>query len=74
MKKTRLCELLGIEYPIIQGGMGLIAGAELAAAVSQAGGLGIISPNAGEPDWDKIADNLRELVVGLLAEPTGAGG
>lgn len=59
MKKTRVCELLGIEYPIIQGGMSLIANAELAAAVSNAGGLGIISPNAGEPDWGTIADNLR---------------
>ena len=46
MKKTRICELLGIEYPIIQGGMTWIANAELAAAVSNAGGLGIISPNA----------------------------
>ncbi len=62
MKKTRICELLGIEYPIIQGGMGLIAGAELAAAVSEAGGLGIISPNAGEPDWGKVTDNLRNLI------------
>src|SRR5512136_2777612 len=42
--------------------MGLIAGAELAAAVSEAGGLGIISPNAGEPDWKKVGDNLRRQV------------
>ena len=62
MKKTRVCELLGIEYPIIQGAMGLIAGAELAAAVSEAGGLGIISPNAGEPDWKKVGDNLRQQI------------
>ena len=62
MKKTRVCELLGIEYPIIQGGMGLIANAELTAAVSNAGGLGIISPNAGEPDWGKVADNLRNQI------------
>jgi enoyl-[acyl-carrier protein] reductase II len=62
MKKTKLCELLGIDYPIIQGGMGLIAGAELAAAVSNAGGLGIISPNAGEPDLGKIAENLRSQI------------
>lgn len=62
MKKTRVCELLGIEYPIIQGGMSLIANAELAAAVSNAGGLGIISPNAGEPDWGKVAENLRSQI------------
>ncbi len=42
MLKTSLCELLGIEYPVIQGGMAWVADAELAAAVSNAGGLGII--------------------------------
>lgn len=41
--KTRLTEMLGIRYPIIQGGMQWIARAELAAAVSEAGGLGIIT-------------------------------
>ncbi|HWP96779.1 MAG TPA: enoyl-[acyl-carrier-protein] reductase FabK [Syntrophomonadaceae bacterium] len=40
--RTPLCDLLGIEYPLIQGGMVWIAGGRLAAAVSQAGGLGII--------------------------------
>lgn len=41
--KTRITELLGIEYPIIQGGMHYVGFAELAAAVSNAGGLGIIT-------------------------------
>lgn len=41
--KTRLCELLGIEYPIIQGGMAWVATAELAAAVSNGGGIGLIA-------------------------------
>ena len=41
--KTRITELLGIEYPIIQGGMAWVADADLAAAVSNAGGLGIIA-------------------------------
>ncbi len=41
--KTELCSLLGIEYPIIQGGMAWVATSELAAAVSEAGGLGIIA-------------------------------
>jgi NAD(P)H-dependent flavin oxidoreductase YrpB (nitropropane dioxygenase family) len=41
--KTRITELFGIEYPIIQGGMMWIGTAELAAAVSNAGGLGIIT-------------------------------
>ena len=40
--KTRITELLGIEYPIIQGGMAWVAENHLAAAVSQAGGLGLI--------------------------------
>lgn len=40
--RTIICDLLGIEYPIIQGGMAWVATAELAAAVSNAGGFGII--------------------------------
>jgi NADH:quinone reductase (non-electrogenic) len=47
MKKTRVCQILDIEYPIIQAAMVWITGAELAAAVSNACGLGIIGPNAG---------------------------
>lgn len=43
MIKSRICEILGIEYPIFQGGMAWIADANLAAAVSNAGGLGLIS-------------------------------
>ena len=42
MMKTRITELLGIEYPIIQGGMAWVAEAHLAAAVSEAGGLGLL--------------------------------
>ncbi|MFW5647821.1 MAG: enoyl-[acyl-carrier-protein] reductase FabK [Candidatus Alkaliphilus sp. MAG34] len=42
MVSTEICEMLNIRYPIIQGGMARIATAELAAAVSEAGGLGII--------------------------------
>lgn len=40
--RTPLCDLLGIEYPIMQAGMGLIARSDLCAAVSNAGGLGVI--------------------------------
>ena len=47
MKRTRVCDLFGIEYPIIQGGMAWISNAQLAAAVSNAGGLGTISPIFG---------------------------
>lgn len=41
MINSILCELLDIEYPVLQGGMAWVADAELAAAVSEAGGLGI---------------------------------
>lgn len=41
--KTRITELFGIEHPIIQGGMHYVGFAELAAAVSNAGGLGIVT-------------------------------
>ena len=47
MIKTRICELMGIEYPIIQAPMNWITGANLAVAVSNAGGLGTLGPNAG---------------------------
>ncbi len=51
MMKTSLCELLGIEAPIIQGGMAWVADAELAAAVSNAGGLGLIGAMNADAEW-----------------------
>lgn len=46
--KSRICDMLGIKYPVFQGGMAWVADASLAAAVSEAGGLGLISSvNAG---------------------------
>lgn len=74
MKSTRICDLLGIEYPILQGGMLWLATAELAAAVSNAGALGVISPLAGmerhgDPSW-----NLKkqlEKTRGLTEKPFG---
>lgn len=62
MKKTRLCALLGIDYPILQGAMTWIANAELAAAVSNAGALGIISPNAGMARDGDMRENLRAQI------------
>lgn len=62
MKRTRICDLLDIDYPIIQGGMNWIANAELAAAVSNAGGLGIISPTAGMRLEDNMEQNLRSEI------------
>ena len=51
--KTRITELLGIKYPIIQGGMQWLSRAELASAVSNAGGLGIITATG------KLFDSCR---------------
>ena len=48
--KTRITEMLGIDYPIVQAPMGWIARAQLASAVSNAGGLGIIETSSGELD------------------------
>ncbi len=72
MKETRVCGLLGIKYPIIQGGMTWIANAELAAAVSEAGGLGTISPNAGMRIEENVELNLVKqirLARELTAKP-----
>lgn len=49
--KTALTEILKIEYPIIQGGMAWVAEANLAAAVSNAGGLGIIGAGGADSKW-----------------------
>ena len=46
--KTKLTELLGIKYPVIQGGMAWTSDAVLAAAVSNAGGAGIIGRGGGD--------------------------
>ena len=56
--KNRICELLGIEYPIIQGGMAWVATAELAAAVSNGGGLGLIA--AGGAPAGVVRDQIRK--------------
>lgn len=48
--KTKLTELLGIEYPIIQGGMAWVAEYHLAAAVSNAGGIGLIGAASAPPE------------------------
>ena len=55
---TRICKILGIEYPIIQGGMALVANSELAQGVSNAGGLGIIA--AGNAPREVIKEEIRK--------------
>ncbi|MGL4774351.1 MAG: enoyl-[acyl-carrier-protein] reductase FabK [Clostridium sp.] len=57
MKGNRICEILNIEYPILQGGMAWIADSSLAAAVSEAGGLGVITGTA-PIEW--IRDEIRK--------------
>jgi len=58
MFKTSICDILGIKYPILQGGMAWAATAELAAAVSNAGGLGIIG--AGNAPGDYVRTEIRK--------------
>jgi enoyl-[acyl-carrier protein] reductase II len=57
--KSRIAEMLGIDYPIIQAPMGWIARSTLASAVSNAGGLGIIETSSGE--LDIIKDEIRKM-------------
>ena len=62
MIKTPICDLVGIEYPIFQGGMAWISDGKLAAAVSNGGGLGIISAmNANAEYLKKQIDLARSL-------------
>jgi nitronate monooxygenase len=70
MLHTRVCELFGIDHPIISAPMAGSAGGELAAAVSEAGGLGTIGGSGSGPDW------LREqisLVRNRTSRPFGVG-
>ncbi len=74
--KTRVTELLGIEYPVIQGGMAWVADANLAAHVSKAGGIGFIGAANAPAEWvrkqireaRKITDKPVGVNVMLLSE------
>jgi len=66
--KSRLCELLGIKYPILQGGMAWVATAELAAAVSNGGGLGIIA--AGGAPAEVVREQIKKCRT-LTDKPFG---
>lgn len=68
MLKSRICEMLGIKYPIFQGGMAWIANAQLAAAVSNAGGLGIIAAANAPADW--VRDQIKQAKA-LTDKPFG---
>ena len=66
---TRVCELLGIEVPVIQGAMARIANASLAGAVSEAGGLGIIACGGAPLEW--IEEQVR-IARSMTTKPLGA--
>jgi enoyl-[acyl-carrier protein] reductase II len=66
--RTDLCDLLNIEYPVIQGGMAWIATAELAAAVSEAGGLGLIGAGSAPPEV--VRDEIKKA-KDLTRKPFG---
>ena len=68
--KTKITELLGIEYPIVQGAMAWIAEHHLAAAVSKAGGLGIIAGGAAPVDYIREEIHKARAITVLT---TGAG-
>jgi len=68
MIRTPLCELAGIRFPIFQGGMAHVSDGKLAAAVSEAGGLGIVS--AMNYGGTKLREQIREA-RSLTAKPIG---
>lgn len=77
--KTRLSEMLGIEYPILLAGMGSSSGPRLVAAVSNAGGLGVLGAATLSPDtvrhWIKKTKSLTDKPFGLdLILPHELGG
>lgn len=67
MIKNRITEILNIKYPVIQASMSWITSAELVAAVSNAGGMGILGPNAGSrtltTDPVETAERMRDEII-----------
>ncbi|HJD22800.1 MAG TPA: enoyl-[acyl-carrier-protein] reductase FabK [Firmicutes bacterium] len=68
MIKSEICEMLGIQYPVFQGGMAWIADGKLAAAVSDGGGLGIIA--AGNAPGDYVREQIK-IARSLTSKPIG---
>ncbi len=68
MIRSKICEMLGIVYPVFQGGMAWIADGRLAAAVSNGGGLGIIA--AGNAPAEYVAEQIR-VARNLTRKPIG---
>ncbi|HEW9969518.1 nitronate monooxygenase [Enterobacter cloacae subsp. cloacae] len=80
MKNNRICQILGIEKPVIQGPLSWLTDARLVAAVSNAGGLGVLGPNAGltagtavstpEETAEKMREEIRKTKQ-LTEKPFG---
>ena len=68
MIKSAICEMLGIEYPVFQGGMAWIADGKLAAAVSNGGGLGIIA--AGNASGNYVRQQIQ-IAKSITSKPVG---
>lgn len=68
MIKSEICEMLGIKYPVFQGGMAWIADGKLAAAVSEGGGLGIIA--AGNAPGEYVLEQIK-IARSLTDKPIG---
>jgi enoyl-[acyl-carrier protein] reductase II len=66
--KNRITELLGVKYPIVQAPMGWIARSQLASAVSNAGGLGIIETSSGR--LDEVREEVKKMQT-LTDKPWG---
>ena len=68
MIRSEICEILGIEYPVFQGGMAWIADGKLAAAVSNGGGLGIVA--AGNAPGEYVREQIK-IARSLTSKPIG---
>ena len=62
MKRTPAAQILSIQHPVLQAGLPWVSNPELVAAVSNAGGLGVLHPSAGAPSGENQAGNLRENI------------
>ena len=60
--RTKLCDMLGIKYPIIQAAMAWVINAEMVAAVSNAGGLGTLGLSAGQTIIKRSVSHLDRLL------------
>jgi enoyl-[acyl-carrier protein] reductase II len=73
--RTRVTEILGIDCPIVEGGMAMAGNGELAAAVSNGGGLGVVSSNPGWAPLERRTENVRDHIRrarALTDRPLGA--